>query len=83
MGKGIGVFVAGLLIGALSGRATARFSRAQLSKRDGANGRGRTESLMAKRLDRDQAELGNWSGKVSMGKQISEQALAQAPMGWY
>lgn len=83
MAKGIGIFCAGLLIGALSGGATALFSKAQVGNGHGANGHSRVEGLAAKGLDRDQEELGTWSGKVAMSRQVSRQALAGAPLGWY
>ena len=81
-----GLFVTGLLLGALSGGATALFSAAYLKPRNGAHRHSTTERLSkqaAKVLDRDREELGTWSGKVPVSAQVPGRALADAPLGWY
>ena len=86
MRKKAGVFMTGLLLGALSGGATALFSATYLKHGAGAHRQSTAERLSTqtvKALDRDQEELGTWSGQVIMGKQVSNQALTDAPLGWY
>ena len=81
-----GIFVTGLLLGALSGGATALFSAAHLKRGNGTHRHSTTESPPKRAtevLDRDQEELGTWSGHVPVSAQVPGQALAGAPLGWY
>ena len=79
-------FFPGFLVGALASSAVALFLGLQPGGRTRIQTGKRTKALSThprKTLDRYVEELGGWSGKGIETKEVSPEAFAKAPLGWY